>query len=340
MLFISSYISAQNAKVIDSPNGTVISNIGGADIPYSSSILDIRSNNKGVLLPRLNADVASPVEGLFYYNTIGHNFRYYDGTAWQNASFGNQWNVNNTDISYSLGNVGIGTNTPVGALDIYNANSSVIHFHNIATGSTLQDGFYMGNVGSTTGYIWNIENAPIRFATNNAERLTITSDGNVGIGYNGPTYKLSVNGTIYSNGDYVSGNSQIIGTATITGAVNANSNLAVQGNITTNSGSGIVRSGNANQMVIEEYTSPNNITYSLSAGETICCIGIGYTTFATNPSIIINETTGTVTNPGNIVYTVDSYPDNHSALIRVHNVGSTAASADHAVIHGMIIGRK
>lgn len=340
MLLISSCIIAQNAKIIDSPSGTVISNIGGADIPYSTAILDIRSNNKGVLLPRLSGDIASPTEGLFYYNTTGHNFRYYDGTAWQNASFGNQWNVNGTDISYSLGNVGIGTNTPVGPLDIFNPTTSLMFFHNSSTGSTMQDGFFMGLTGTNSGYIWNLENSPIRIGTNNTERLTITSDGNVGIGYNGPTYKLSVNGTIYSNGDYVNGNSQIVGNATVNGDLNANSDLAVQGNITTNGGKGIVRSVSTNQMAIEEYTSPANITYSLTPGSTICCIGFGFSTYAVHPSVMITETSGTVTNPGFIVYTVDSYPNNSSVNIRVTNIGNATASATNAVIHGTIIGRK
>lgn len=353
MLSFSTYVFAQNAKIIDSPSGSVISNIGGTDIPNSTSILDIRSSNKGVLFPRVGSDLASPTEGLLYYNTTGHNFRYYDGTAWQNALFGNQWNVNGTSISYSLGNVGIGTNTPASPFDFFHPTNASMYFHNTLSGTTATDGLLVGiNSASAKAFFWNYENASIGIGTNNLERMTITSSGNVGIGFTGPTYKLSVNGDLYSNGLYSNGFSEIVGTlqanstanflsvVNVTGTLNANGNLAVDGNITTNNGKGIVRSNDANQLAIDEYSSPANITYSLAAGSTICCIGIGYSTFTANPSVLITETAGTTVNPSFIVYTVDTYPTLNSANIRVTNIGNATASATNAVIRGMIIGRK
>jgi hypothetical protein len=96
--------------------------------PSTNAMLDVKSTTKGVLLPRVESDLASPTEGLLYYNNTGHNFRYYDGTAWQNALFGNQWNVNGTKISYSLGNVGIGIADPNSSakLDIASTNSGLL----------------------------------------------------------------------------------------------------------------------------------------------------------------------------------------------------------------------
>ncbi len=144
IFLLNIYSFAQNAKIMNSPNGTVISNSGGTDIPNSSSILDVRSNNKGVLLPRTSSDLASPVEGLFYYNTTGHNFRYYNGTAWQNAFFGNQWNTNGTSISYSAGNVGIGTDSPLAKLSIFQNSTSIIPAFSLVNkfnNSTNSNGF-------------------------------------------------------------------------------------------------------------------------------------------------------------------------------------------------------
>jgi hypothetical protein len=144
----------------------------------------------------------------------------------------------------SAQNVGIGTTTPIGALNIFKADSSSIFFHNSATGSTISDGFFVGNQGISTGYIWNKENAPIRFGTNNIERLTITGDGNVGIGYNLPSYKLSVNGTIYSNGLYNTGISETNGTTYAYGSLSLSGKLVLQGvsstvgNIVTTNSSG------------------------------------------------------------------------------------------------------
>ncbi|GGD75466.1 hypothetical protein GCM10011514_44240 [Emticicia aquatilis] len=349
---LSLHSFCQNAKIVDSPSGTVISNIGGTDIPYSASILDIRSNNKGILIPRTDADLGSPTEGLLYYNTVGHNFRYYDGAAWQNAIFGNQWNVNGTSISYSLGNVGIGTTSPVGALNISNGTGANLYFHNNATGSTITDGFYVGNGGSTSGLIWNKENASIRFGTNDSEQMAILSNGNVGIGYNAPTYKLSVNGSLYSNGQYVNGNSEIVGTAqvggsatfsntvNVNGTLNANGNLAVDGNITTNTGKGIVRSGNANQLAIVDFSTGSNLSWSLAPGASACCINMSFAAFIEPPCIAFGRLSGgTSTNADFIAYTISSITTT-SATVRITNIGNANSSASNTELNAMLIGRK
>jgi hypothetical protein len=319
--------------------------------PSSNAMLDVKSTTKGVLIPRVTSDLASPTEGLLYYNTTGHNFRYYDGTAWQNALFGNQWNVNGTSISYSLGNVGIGTNAPVGALNIYSPTLANLYFHNSTTGTTIDDGFYIGNNGLNTVSIWNREAASIKFGTNNTEQMAITSSGNVGIGYSSPSYRLSVNGTIYSNGLYSNGFTEIVGTlqanttanfqstVNVNGTLNANGNLAVDGNITTNAGKGIVRSNDANQLAIDEFATPANLVWNLGAGDTICCIGIGFSTFTAPPSIAFGEITGTITNPSFITFTIESMT-NSGAQIRVTNIGNGNSTASNATMHAMIIGRK
>ena len=320
--------------------------------PSTNAMLDVKSSTKGVLIPRVGADLASPTEGLLYYNTTGHNFRYYDGTAWQNALFGNQWNVNGTSISYSLGNVGIGTNAPVSPFDFFNPTNASMYFHNTFSGTTASDGLLVGiNSASAKAFFWNYENASIGIGTNNLERMTITSSGNVGIGFTGPTYKLSVNGDLYTNGLYSNGFTEIVGTlqsnsianflstVNVTGTLNANGNLAVDGNITTNSGKGIVRSNDANQLAIDEYATPVNLTWNLNPGQSICCVGIGFSTFAAKPSIAFGETTG-ATNPSNILYTIESI-DTNSAQIRVTNIGTANSTATGSgQFRAMIIGRK
>ncbi len=167
--------------------------------PSANAMLDVSSTNKGVLFPRISSSgsIASPSAGLLFYNTTTNKFNHFDGTAWQESTFGNQWNVNGSAISYSGGNVGIGAVTPIAPLNIFNNTKSIAQFQNTNTGTTATDGFFIGlNSSLVDASVWNFENSAMRFGTNNTERLTILSGGNVGIGEINPTEKLEVNGNI------------------------------------------------------------------------------------------------------------------------------------------------
>ena len=210
ILFLFCLISiqsfGQNSKTIDSPSGSVISNLGGADIPYSASILDIRSSNKGVLFPRMitsNRDaIALPVAGLMIYNTTSNLFNYHNGTSWQEFASGNQWNINGTSISYSAGKVGIGIETPTRELVISNLQSpDILIQQSVFTGTSSNDGFMLGTSINLDGEIWNFETSGIIFGTNNLERMRILANGNVGINDISPSEKLEVVGNIKTSGN-------------------------------------------------------------------------------------------------------------------------------------------
>jgi len=93
-----------------------INNDGGD--PASDAMLDIRSSDKGILIPRLRADerdaITNPSLGLLVFVTDDNQFYYYDGSQWQ--PFGKNdgdWKVDGNDMyAVPTGNVGIGTTSP------------------------------------------------------------------------------------------------------------------------------------------------------------------------------------------------------------------------------------
>lgn len=167
------------------------------------AMLEIESNNKGLLLPRvalISLQSARPmsafVKGMLVYNTatteeLRPGLYYCDGARWVPliADDSNQLPVapvrNNAGGIISQGPV---LNPPL-LYDPGNGNSS--------TSSSSTFWSLDGNSRTTTAnFIGTTDNAPLRFRTNNIERLRITANGWVGIGTNNPTAALEINGQL------------------------------------------------------------------------------------------------------------------------------------------------
>jgi hypothetical protein len=106
----------------------------------------------------------------------------------------------------SSGNVGIGTASPSYRLHVKSSSGIILSestgdvtttgtsFFSLsdANGAAAYLGF--GGDGSNVMALWNRKNGATLFATNNTERMRITSGGLVGIGESSPTYRLQVAG--------------------------------------------------------------------------------------------------------------------------------------------------
>ena len=147
-------------------------------------------------------------------------------------------------------NVGIGTASPVGLLDVVSSGSGLIRMRsstgggavgfqaqNSDTGTTATDGTFFGIDGSEQAYVYNYENAPILFGTNNTERARIDSSGQFFVGttsnpgggtsvaaFSGADV-LNVNNTVAGTGSvtsvYFKRNATTVGSITVTGSATA-----------------------------------------------------------------------------------------------------------------------
>jgi hypothetical protein len=89
--------------------------------PHPSAQLDVNSNNKGLLLPRItspNSTISSPAAGLMVYDQSNSNLAFYNGSNWSNingsaANQGLYSQFPNSQFFSGLGTVfdGVGSNT-------------------------------------------------------------------------------------------------------------------------------------------------------------------------------------------------------------------------------------
>jgi len=170
-----------------------------ASAPHNSAILDIKSDAKGLLTPRLTTlqrtSIAGPATGLTVFDMDTYSYWMYRGDVnggWAELlnSYDKHWNKTDIHVfSTNSGNVGIGTNTPASKLTI-NDNNPVIGMMNngLAVGHIQADGFDM-KIGT------HPDNpvGDIIFQPKGIDRVTITETGKLGIGTSAPTALLSIN---------------------------------------------------------------------------------------------------------------------------------------------------
>jgi len=186
-------------------------------------------------------------------------------------------------INAAGGNVGIGTTTPNVELAVYQSSTARIHLQNSTSGTASTDGLQIALSG-VDGYLWNWENGSTIFATNNAERMRITSSGNVGIGTTSPGAKLQVSGGGISIDGYSapsSGQSLEMGYVSTYGQINsynrtasAYTQLRIDG-LTT-----IINSGSGGNVGIGT-TSPGSLLQvgvGNATANSLVRLGVGYDT--------------------------------------------------------------
>ena len=204
VFYISALTFSQNIAITDDDTYT----------PSSSSMLDVKSTTKGMLIPRLTTAqrtaIVSPATSLLVFDTSLNGFYYYNGTTWINLSSGSSsgllWSYSSPNV-YLTGasdKVGIGTSTPAHKLsvsdnvtltdgtdgsfiDIQNQSNSTgvlsgIRFYNGTTANTYKGGiFYKDALGFGRGDLILANNSVNASGnvTSTDSRLTIKNTGGV-----------------------------------------------------------------------------------------------------------------------------------------------------------------
>jgi hypothetical protein len=113
--------------------------------PEASSILEIRSTSKGILLPRLTTternNISSAATGLIIYNTSTNKFNYYNGAGWVEMVSGSGSGV--TSVTGTTNRISVGGTATDPVIDI---SASYVGQASITTLGTIATGTWQGSV--------------------------------------------------------------------------------------------------------------------------------------------------------------------------------------------------
>lgn len=330
-----------------------------ASLPNASAILDIKSANKGLLIPRMTTAqrtaIATPAKGLIVFDITTNGLWFHNGTVWIALSSGsstNYWAATGSDIyNNNAGNIGIGTNAPLAPLHIKKDNealriegtSSFISFYNNAGTvpkvflQNTGDNFYLGtSTGNSSGIT--------QFYSNNSPIMTLAASGNVGIGTTAPLSKLEVKtlnnsyGIIHTGeggnilGTRMGGTSAGIGTFS-----NTNMRIFANGNsaVFINSGNSYLGLGvdfPTNKLQVGSVGSVNISDYDFAIGDGANAMGIKQgALMLINTSTDLSILTRGVSGTGNVGLNV-LFPTNK---LQIGSVGNTGfATNDLAIGNG------
>ncbi|MFH2141130.1 MAG: hypothetical protein ABIJ97_01810 [Bacteroidota bacterium] len=192
LLFTTTAVNSQNIAIADDDGY----------IAESSAMLDVKSTDKGMLVPRLTTAqriaIAGPATGLLVFDIDMGAFYFFDGTGWSGLLSGNEtdpevgviasgyspkWDgsalVTGAIFQDGSGNVGIGTEAPLGKLHINQSDANALFFSRAA-----HDTYRVGLAGNGGIYFHNI--------TDSRVEMVFLGNGYIGMGTLNPIYPLEI----------------------------------------------------------------------------------------------------------------------------------------------------
>ncbi|MBK8608624.1 MAG: hypothetical protein IPL84_01355 [Chitinophagaceae bacterium] len=244
--------------------------------PDNTALLDIKSNSKGFLAPRMTSaqrtGIVSPAIGLTVFDTDSYSYWVYRGDVngnWAELqhNYQNYWSASGANIyNNNNGNIGMGINNPAEKLSI-NATNPSIQLLNAgsakgylqANSSDMKLGTYVNN---TTG--------KLVFNTRAVDRMIIDENGLIGIGTSTPSSTLTINSTNpilqMRNGNIDKGFVQIV-----------NDDIKIGTNLSNTAGNFIVRTGGTDRLFINDQGQIGIGTNDLWNGSVLTIDGVNNT---------------------------------------------------------------
>jgi trimeric autotransporter adhesin len=172
--------------------------------PHGSAILDVKSNTKGMLMPRTSTTsrlaITNPAIGLILYDTTASAFYFYNGSSWAMLTErANVWSLaGNTNTNPSINFVGTTDNQPL-RFRINNINAGLIDsiLSNTSIGFRTLDSVTTGFSNTAIGYkalVSNVNGNSNTASGFNALRFNKSGSGNTANG--GYALYLNTNGNI------------------------------------------------------------------------------------------------------------------------------------------------
>ena len=259
-VLITAYANAQT-NIFPSTGAVGI----GTTTPNVSSLLEIKSTTKGLLIPRMTKAqrdaIATPATGLMIYQTNSTpGFYYYNGTAWKAvtpAATASQWTTSGTNIyNNNAGFVGIGTSTPSVPLEVAGEIKS--------SGLTVTDNARINGIDVGIGKGMDISNIGIGYGVlphdtgsgNTSVGYTsmynnLSGSSNTGVGENALLYNISGNrnvaiGISTLNTNTTGSDNTVIGAGADVGSSNLTNATAIGSNAKVSASNSLVLGNNAN----------------------------------------------------------------------------------------------
>lgn len=272
-------------------------------LPNSNAMLDIKSGNKGILIPRMDSTARKAIantKGLLVYDTTYNSFWFNTGSAWQNLALvsGSGWNLNgNSGTTNGVHFIGTTDNvpltikvngTPAGRLDHLLFNS--FYGYQAGLGNTT------GTFNTATGY-QSLKNNSGSFNTaygGNALLNNTTGIFNTAVGVNALTNNTTASNNTAVGLNTMSNNTTgdlnaAIGASALSLNTTGSSNTAIGFKALEANTTGNFNTAGGAKALINNTTGALNTAFGAQA---LISNTIGFNNTATGTNALFSNTTG------------------------------------------------